>query len=44
VLEKTYWRIEGPGGAAKILGLHPDTLRHRMKRLQIRRPKPESLR
>jgi transcriptional regulator with GAF, ATPase, and Fis domain len=44
VLEKTYWRIEGPGGAAKILGLHPDTLRHRMKRLHIKRPKPEDLR
>jgi formate hydrogenlyase transcriptional activator len=40
VLEKTLWRIEGPSGAAKILGLHPDTLRYRMKKLKIRRPKP----
>jgi formate hydrogenlyase transcriptional activator len=40
VLEKTLWRIEGPAGAAKILGLHPDTLRYRMKKLEIHRPKP----
>ncbi len=29
--------IEGPGGAAKILGLHPNTLRSRMKKLGVRR-------
>jgi formate hydrogenlyase transcriptional activator len=39
VLEKTLWRIEGQSGAASILGLHPDTLRHRMKKLRIIRPK-----
>ncbi len=39
VLEKTLWRIEGQAGAARILGLHPDTLRHRMKKLQISRPR-----
>jgi transcriptional regulator with GAF, ATPase, and Fis domain len=39
VLEKTMWRIEGQSGAARILGLHPDTLRHRMKKLHITRPK-----
>jgi transcriptional regulator of acetoin/glycerol metabolism len=39
VLEKTLWRIEGQSGAARILGLHPDTLRHRMKKLQISRPR-----
>jgi transcriptional regulator with GAF, ATPase, and Fis domain len=33
------WRIEGQSGAARILGLHPDTLRHRMKKLHITRPK-----
>ncbi len=33
VLEKTRWVIEGPNGAARILDLHPSTLRHRMKNL-----------
>jgi transcriptional regulator with GAF, ATPase, and Fis domain len=42
VLEKTYWRIEGKNGAAAILGLHPATLRSRMKRLGIRRPSPST--
>jgi PAS domain S-box-containing protein len=36
-LEKTNWRVEGELGAAKVLGLHPNTLRSRMKRLGIRR-------
>ena len=27
--------VEGPGGAATILGLHPNTLRSRMKKLGI---------
>jgi transcriptional regulator with GAF, ATPase, and Fis domain len=42
VSEATGWRIEGPDGAAKILGLHPSTLRARMQklRIQIRRPGP----
>jgi PAS domain S-box-containing protein len=38
VLDKTNWRIEGLGGAAQILGLHPNTLRSRMKKLGIARP------
>jgi len=38
VLEKTHWRIEGDAGAAKILDLHPNTLRNRMLKLNIRRP------
>ena len=38
VLDETGWRIDGPKGAAKILGLHPNTLRSRMGRLGIRRP------
>jgi transcriptional regulator with GAF, ATPase, and Fis domain len=38
VLEDTYWRIEGKDGAAVRLGLHPDTLRSRMKKHSIRRP------
>jgi transcriptional regulator with GAF, ATPase, and Fis domain len=38
-LERTLWRIEGEAGAAVILGLHPDTLRYRMKKHNIRRPR-----
>ena len=37
VLHQTNWRIEGPKGAAVILGLHPNTLRSRMKKLEIHR-------
>jgi formate hydrogenlyase transcriptional activator len=37
VLEKTDWVIEGDRGAAKILDLHPNTLRSRMKKLGIER-------
>jgi len=37
ILEKTDWKIEGPGGAAEILQLKPSTLRHRMKKLGIKR-------
>ncbi len=37
VLDSTNWVIEGPRGAAKVLNLHPNTLRSRLKRLQIRR-------
>src|SRR5579862_914745 len=29
--------VDGPRGAAKILGLHPNTLRHRMSKLGIQR-------
>jgi transcriptional regulator with GAF, ATPase, and Fis domain len=39
VLEQTYWRVEGEQGAAAILGLNPGTLRSRMKKLGIQRPK-----
>ena len=38
VLEKTKWVIEGSHGAASRLGLHPATLRSRMKKLGIERP------
>ena len=38
VLEETSWRIEGDGGAAQRLGLHPNTLRHRLRKLGIQRP------
>jgi transcriptional regulator with GAF, ATPase, and Fis domain len=37
VLAQTDWRIEGPGGAAVILGLKPSTLRSRMLKLGIRK-------
>jgi formate hydrogenlyase transcriptional activator len=37
-LEKSGWIIDGPLGAAKLLGLHPNTLRGRMKKLGIVRP------
>jgi formate hydrogenlyase transcriptional activator len=40
-LERVRWVIEGPQGAARILGLHPNTLRSRMERLGIRRPRPD---
>ena len=35
VLQTTNWVISGPKGAAKILGMHPNTLRSRMGRLGI---------
>jgi PAS domain S-box-containing protein len=40
VLNQTRWRIEGPKGAAVILGLHPSTLRSRMNKLRISRSEP----
>jgi transcriptional regulator with GAF, ATPase, and Fis domain len=36
-LEQCNWVVEGPRGAAKVLGLQPSTLRSRMKKLGIRR-------
>ncbi|HEX5834471.1 MAG TPA: sigma 54-interacting transcriptional regulator [Pyrinomonadaceae bacterium] len=38
VLQQTHGVIEGASGAAKTLGLHPNTLRHRMEKLGIKRP------
>lgn len=35
ILAQTHWRIDGPQGAARILGLPPSTLRSRMKKLKI---------
>jgi predicted ATPase len=37
VLKQTGGVIEGPRGAAKILNLHPNTLRSRMKKLGVKR-------
>ncbi len=38
VLEKTYWKVDGSNGAAKILDMNPETLRSRMRKLEIKRP------
>ena len=38
ILSETRWRIEGKGGAAMILGIHPSTLRARMHKLGMVRP------
>jgi PAS domain S-box-containing protein len=35
VLRQTSWRIAGEQGAARILGLHPNTLRSRMEKLGV---------
>jgi PAS domain S-box-containing protein len=42
VLEQTSWVIEGSRGAAALLGLHPNTLRSRMKKMGITRQARES--
>jgi hydrogenase-4 transcriptional activator len=34
-LEATHGRVEGPHGAARLLGINPYTLRGRMRRLGI---------
>jgi formate hydrogenlyase transcriptional activator len=39
VLEETAWQIEGPGGAAQRLEINPSTLRSRMRKLGIERPR-----
>ena len=41
VLTETDWVIEGPKGAARILGLHPNTLRSRLVKLGLKRPAHE---
>jgi len=35
ILQSAGGRIEGPGGAAELLGMNPGTLRHRMRKLGI---------
>ena len=37
ILDQTSWKIEGPNGAARILGLNPSTLRTRMVKLGIQK-------
>jgi transcriptional regulator with GAF, ATPase, and Fis domain len=39
ILDTVRWRIEGSGGAAKLLGMKPSTLRSRMSKLGIERPR-----
>ena len=39
VLDESDWVIEGAGGAAALLGVRPSTLRSRMEKLGIRRPR-----
>jgi PAS domain S-box-containing protein len=42
VLDSTHWRVSGPNGAAQILGMNPQTLVSRMKKLGIQRPNPNA--
>jgi formate hydrogenlyase transcriptional activator len=41
-LEQSRWVIDGPHGAARILGLHPNTLRSRIAKLGLRRSSSET--
>jgi formate hydrogenlyase transcriptional activator len=38
-LKNVHWKVEGPGGAAELLNIHPSTLRSRMRKLRIERPR-----
>ena len=38
-LKSVHWKVEGPGGAAGLLNLHPSTLRSKMRKLGIERPR-----
>jgi formate hydrogenlyase transcriptional activator len=40
-LTQTNWVVEGPRGAARILAMHPNTLRSRMKKLGVERKRSE---
>ncbi len=37
-LNRTEWRVHGPGGAAELLGMRPTTLASRIKRMGLRPP------
>jgi len=41
-LRQTNWRIYGPRGAAKLLGINPTTLISRLKKLGIYLPRPQA--
>ncbi|MCK5838937.1 MAG: sigma 54-interacting transcriptional regulator, partial [Bacteroidales bacterium] len=38
ILEETYWKVNGKDGAARILDMHPETLRSKIKKLNINKP------
>ncbi len=42
VLVQANWMVEGERGAARTLNLHPSTLRSRMRKLGIKRPRPST--
>lgn len=42
-LKTVHWKLEGPGGAAELLNLHPSTLRSKMRKLGIERPRYKTL-
>jgi transcriptional regulator with GAF, ATPase, and Fis domain len=42
-LKSVHWKLEGPGGAAELLNLHPSTLRSKMRKLGIERPRYRTL-
>ena len=37
ILNETFWQINGEKGAAKSLGINPNTLRSRMEKLGIKK-------
>jgi formate hydrogenlyase transcriptional activator len=42
ILQDMRWRIDGPQGAARVLGINPSTLRTRMGKLGIQKPNGKS--
>ena len=42
ILRQTDWVIEGARGAAVLLGMHPNTLRSRLKKLGLSRSSHET--
>ncbi|MEN3330300.1 MAG: formate hydrogenlyase transcriptional activator, partial [Acidobacteriota bacterium] len=42
VLSESKWVIGGPAGAAARLGVNRTTLNHRLRKLGITRPQPQS--
>ncbi len=38
-LQATNWMIYGERGAVRLLGMHPEKLRYRMRKYGLRRPK-----
>lgn len=38
-LKTVHWKLEGPGGAAELLHINPSTLRSKMRKLGIQRPR-----